>query len=137
MKLDKHIIYCDTDSIKGLFTDEDFKFISDYNDKIAELENHVADTLGFDRDMFTPKTMKGKVKRLGIMEREDDYLEFRTLGAKRYAGKVLHDGEEKIETTIAGLPKSAGPNVIHNLSQFNNHTFWNTIDSEKLMACFL
>ena len=128
--LDNRIAYCDTDSIKGMFSDDDIKFVEEYNEKIADLENRVAATLGIDPDKYTATTSKGKVKRLGIMEREDDCEEFKTLGAKRYVDKV--NGE--IECTIAGLPKSAAKAKIKSVDEFNTGLVWSTDESEKLIA---
>ena len=76
--------------------------------------------------------MKGKVKRLGIMEREEDCEEFKTLGAKRYVDLI--DG--KIHCTIAGLPKSAGEAKIKSVSDFNDGLVWNTRESEKVIAMY-
>lgn len=132
IKFDRKIAYCDTDSIKGLFTDEDIEWIENYNKDIAKLEDKVAKELGFDASKFTAVTKKGKVKRLGIMEREEDCEEFKTLGAKRYVDLI--DG--KIHCTIAGLPKSAGEKKIKSVSDFNNNTYWNTRESEKLMTVY-
>lgn len=132
IKFDRKIAYCDTDSIKGLFTDEDIEWIENYNKDIAKLEDKVANELGFDASKFTAVTKKGKVKRLGIMEREEDCEEFKTLGAKRYVDLI--DG--KIHCTIAGLPKSAGEAKLKSVSDFTNKTFWNTRESEKLMAVY-
>lgn len=128
LQFDEKIIYCDTDSIKGLFTDEDIDWINNYNDSIASLEARVAKELGIDDTLYTPVTSKGKMKRLGIMEREDDAVHFKTLGAKRYVYET-EDGE--MHCTIAGLPKSAGVNKIHKCEDFTNETVWNTKESKK------
>lgn len=128
--LDKRICYCDTDSIKGVFTEDDIKFIEEYNNSIASLEDKVATLLGIDPSKFTALTSKGKIKRLGVMEREADCQEFKTLGAKRYVDLV--DGE--IECTIAGLPKRAAKAKITSVDMFDNNLFWDTSESEKLMA---
>ena len=132
LKLDKHIAYCDTDSIKGLLTDEDLMFVEEYNKNIEKIENDVANKLGFDPTLYTAVTKKGKTKRLGIMEREDDCQEFKTLGAKRYVDLI--DGQ--IHCTIAGLPKRAGEAKIKSVAEFNNHMKWNTRESEKLCAIY-
>lgn len=130
LNMDPRVVYCDTDSIKGMFTDEDVQFINDYNDGIKALENSVAATLGIDPNAYAPKTATGKVKRIGIMEWEDECEEFKTLGAKRYVDLV--DG--KIHCTIAGLPKSAGENKIKSVDEFTDKLVWNTRESEKLIA---
>lgn len=128
--MDEHIAYCDTDSIKGVFTDEDMKFVDDYNKKIEALENKVASILGIDPAKYTATTSKGKIKRLGVMEREDDCTEFKTLGAKRYVDLV--NGE--IECTIAGLPKRAAKDKIKSVDEFNTGLVWDTNESQKLIA---
>lgn len=132
IELDKRIVYCDTDSIKGLFNEKDLKFIEKYNKQIEDIENNVAIHLGFDPNLFTATTKKGKIKRLGIMEREDDCQEFKTLGAKRYVDLV--DGE--IQCTIAGLPKSAGKKKLKSVDEFKDQTMWDTKESEKLTAVY-
>lgn len=132
LKMDRRIVYCDTDSIKGLFDENDLKFVEEYNKNIAKIEEEVADYLGFDKELYTATTNKGKVKRLGIMEREDDCQEFKTLGAKRYVDLV--DGE--IHCTIAGLPKKAGEAKIKSVSDFNNKMVWSTKESEKQIAMY-
>lgn len=130
IKLDERVVYCDTDSIKGVFTDEDIQFVEDYNKKIADLENIVANKLGIDPAKYTATTSKGKIKRLGVMEREDDCAEFKTLGAKRYVDLV--NGE--IECTIAGLPKRAAKAKIKSVDEFHDGIVWKTNESEKLIA---
>ena len=132
LKMDKRIVYCDTDSIKGVFNENDIDFVKEYNKHIEEIENEVAANLGFDPQLYTATTKKGKVKRLGIMEREDDCEEFKTLGAKRYVDLV--DG--KIHCTIAGLPKAAGEAKIKSVSEFTNNLVWNTRESHKQIAMY-
>ena len=132
LKMDQHIIYCDTDSIKGIFTDKELKIVEQYNKNIEKLQAKVASDLNFDKDLFTATTSKGKVKRLGVMEREDDCYEFRTLGAKRYVDRT----DDGIQCTIAGLPKKAGVNKFQSVDEFNDKTFWRTSESGKLTACY-
>ena len=141
---DDKIVYCDTDSIKGLFTDEDIDWINNYNDNLALLESKVATDIGIDDKLFTPLTSTGKIKRLGIMEREEDAVHFKTLGAKRYVyqtlDKELYDkyGIRLLDMhcTIAGLPKDAGTTKISKCEDFTNHTVWNTEESQKKIVCY-
>lgn len=133
IKFDPRLCYADTDSIKGLFTDEDLEFITEYNKHIEEIENKVAQHYHLDPNLYAPKAPNGKVKRLGIMAREEDCLEFVTLGAKRYADLIINSkGEQEIQTTIAGLPKKAGQNKIKSVSDMlKNNLVWNTEESMK------
>ena len=130
LHFDDSVWYVDTDSIKGEFSDADIDWINNYNKWIEDRENRVAADLGIDPDLFAPLTAKGKKKRLGIMEREED-CKFKTLGAKRYIAE--HDGE--IECTIAGLPKWAGKAKIKTFDDFSNETLWTTEESGKV-CCY-
>lgn len=58
---------------------------------------------------YGPVTVNDKEFWLGIAEHkegEDDYSEFVTVGAKRYCGRNIEDGE--IHLTVAGVPKKPG-----------------------------
>ena len=138
--LDSHIAYVDTDSIKGPMTKKDFEFIQKYNDNIEKRQKYVADKLGFDPALYTAPTKNGKLKRLGVMEREDadrfdapGKSKLRVLGAKRYCVE-LEDGT--LEVTVAGLPKSAGKNKIKKLEDFHNNVGFNTRESGKTIAIY-
>lgn len=143
LQMDKRVIYCDTDSIKGLFTAEDIKWVEDFNDHIKAESDAAARFHGIDPDLFCPKTKKGVAKRLGIFEIDGEPLDknrpyeiyrgFITQGAKRYA-YIPADG--KIHTTVAGLPKSAGPRVIKRLADFNDGAEWDTKQSGRLTVYY-
>ena len=129
IKFDKKVVYCDTDSLKGLLNKQDLKFIDEYNKNVEKMENEIADELGFPRDMFAPKTEDGVTKRLGLFEREHDCLTYSVLGAKRYYCEFMDKVKDKKgkkhefrnhETTIAGLPKKAGYKKIKSAKQFLN-----------------
>lgn len=49
---------------------------------------------------------KGKRHYMGVYEQEQGYSSFKTMGAKKYA--YIHEGSDKIETTIAGVSKKLG-----------------------------
>jgi hypothetical protein len=125
IKFDTRIVYCDTDSFKGDFTDDDLAFVDEYNKYVEELENKVALHYGFDPNLYAPKNPKGKVCRLGVADREHDCI-LKTLGAKRYC--VEEDGE--LHMTVAGLPKKS-VSKLKSLDDFNNNTFWNVKESGK------
>jgi len=58
---------------------------------------------------------------LGIAEHkelEDDYSEFKTVGAKRYVGRCLEDN--KLHLTVAGVPKKPGAECLND--DINNFT---------------
>lgn len=137
LRYNDKVWYVDTDSIKccGL-TDEEKAYIDEYNEWIAELENQIAHDLGIDPNKFCPETSKGTRKRLGIMDREPDCFG-KFLGAKRYVCKVWDEEKQeyKMKCTIAGLPKKAGAEKIHDFDDFTNNTLWTTAESQKV-CCY-
>ena len=128
----ENMYYADTDSLKGDFSDEELKMIEDYNKEVEAEENRVAAEVGIDPSKYTAVTPKGKVKRLGILEREDDMISFCTLGAKRYAYQT-EDGE--MHVTVAGLPKKAGTKI-KAIDDFKDKIFWGTEESHKQMVVY-
>lgn len=132
---DTKIVYYDTDSIKGMFDDADVAYVENWNKELADLETKVAHEIGIDPDLYTAKSSKGKVLRIGVMEREHDCI-IKTLGAKRYAVQYEEDGKQVIEVTVAGLPKDAGVSKIKSLDMFNDQTVWNANESGKLICYY-
>lgn len=127
-QMDSRVVYCDTDSIKGLFTPEDEKWLDDYNKEIWELCEEAAADLGIDVEKYRPKTKKGAYKELGFFDDEGIALEFKTLGAKRYV--YTQDGH--LTCTIAGIGKKSAASEIHTVDDFTLETEWNVKESGKL-----
>lgn len=106
-------VYCDTDSIKALNIENHLEEIKRYNE-IVELKLKKAmqfHNLPF--DMVAPKTIEGKIKMLGVFDYDGFYLEFKTLGAKRYVVKTEKGFEYENKTfwcpyslTISGVNKN-------------------------------
>ena len=91
-----HIIYSDTDSC---YSDKwDLTKINQYNEGCKEnLLNN-----GYGAVIY-----EGREFWLGVAEHkplEDEYTEFKALGAKKYCGRCKEDG--KLHITVAGVPKS-------------------------------
>ena len=95
------MIYSDTDSIfvRG---EHDFTW---YNEEITEKIRRSCEVNDLDFSMTRPKTPKGVEKPLGILEKEDDCIQFKTLGAKRYVERRASDG--KLHLTVSGINKEA------------------------------
>lgn len=129
-QFDDKIVYCDTDSCKGEFTDDDLKWFDEYNKHIGELQKKCADFYNFDVARYSPLSSKGEAKQLGIFEREEDCVEFKTIGAKRYVAN--HDG--KLECTIAGLPKASGLLQIKEVDDLSSGLYWQPSQAGKLMC---
>lgn len=86
-------VYVDTDSCKYL-GDVDW---TEYNRKRIEDST---------RSGAWATDSKGKRHYMGVYEQEQGYSSFKTMGAKKYA--FIHEGETKVETTIAGVSKKLG-----------------------------
>ena len=77
------------------------------NDKTSKLKGNLKDAVDkiktVNSKRLNSKTSNGKIKQLGILEREHDCVEFKALRAKVYADSYYdNQGNLKIETTIAG-----------------------------------
>ena len=81
-KMGSDAVYCDTDSIKYLNNHDDI--IAEDNARIIAENRAVMKYYNIDESYYNPKTIKNKVKTLGIWDYEEDYKWFKTLGAKRY-----------------------------------------------------
>ena len=139
--LDERTVYCDTDSIKGVYTDEDTKWIEEYNKGIFALHEYMSDRYDIPLELYRPVDPDGIVRPIGIFSPDGFYEEFKTLGAKRYCSLEYNKKKDKYEihTTIAGLPKSAGAKKIEELggvSAFNSGIVWNTLESHKLTSYY-
>lgn len=99
---DKHVIYADTDSI---FTDIALD-VSEYNLKIDERLRKVCDERGLDFEKTRPYSKKKGIRTpLGNLTIEEEWTEFKTLGAKKYCERWKSDG--KLHLTISGVSKDA------------------------------
>lgn len=85
-------LYCDTDSVKHLQSDKGLGYI-------------------FKGDSYEAFDHAGNPHRMGVMERDTHYIEFASLGAKKYVVRYADDmGKKagKLEITIAGVGKIQG-----------------------------
>nr|DAO94713.1 MAG TPA: DNA polymerase B [Caudoviricetes sp.] len=130
--LDKKVVYCDTDSIKGLFTEDDEQWFDAYNAGIWKLCEESAQLLGIDVEKYRPKTQKGVYKELGFFDDEGIAATFRTLGAKRYVYTEEEDGE--VHATIAGISKKCAAKKIPTADDFTLEVEWNVKESGKLSS---
>lgn len=105
IKLDKNVLYADTDSLK-LFGDYDKSVIDNYNKSVVEKIEKVCNERNIDINKFKPKDFKGKEHLLGVFDNDGNYSSFITQGAKKYAYVDKKDNE--IHITVAGVPKKRG-----------------------------
>lgn len=103
---DGDVLYCDTDSIFVL-GHHDYSW---YNKEVKEKITKACIAQGLPIDKTHPKTPKGVEKPLGVFEKEEDCVEFRTLGAKRY---IERRADGKLYLTVSGINKDAVA-MLHN-----------------------
>lgn len=100
-KLGKDYIYADTDSVKILNAEKHKDFFENYNKWITTLIHEAEAFHHLPIGSFTPKTIKGEEKPLGVWDFDGKYDLFKTLGAKRYM--VFHD--DVLSITVSGINK--------------------------------
>lgn len=106
-------LYGDTDSL-FLQGHHDFTW---YNKWCDERLKEMCAFHNIDFALTRPKTKKGVEKPLGHFLREDDFIEFRTLGAKRYCERRA-DG--KLYLTVSGINKEAVYMLKDDIRNFKN-----------------
>ena len=94
-------IYSDTDSLKIKNYNRYTNIIEEYNKWIIAKIDRCLSKRGIDIERARPKTIKGKIKQLGIFEFEYEAYRFKTLGSKRY----IYELDDGLHITIAGLHK--------------------------------
>lgn len=129
IKLDKYVVYCDTDSMK-LLEGFDKNVILEYNKFVENKIKFVSEKLGIDINRYKPKDKNGKEHLLGVFEKDEFYNKFITQGSKKYAYEFYHKFKGKkikknkkyffnskikrklknkvyhdIHITVAGIPK--------------------------------
>ena len=121
------LMYNDTDSAYAHGWDE--KKIQAYNDNCLNLLRQN----GYDKIVIGERTFV-----LGSAEHKplkDDYTEFKTMGAKRYAGRRKDDG--KIHITVAGVPKEKGAETLNNdLHNFSEDFIFKGTETGKLQHVY-
>lgn len=127
---DDYVVYCDTDSCK-LVEGYDKNVFIDYNKSVEERINFVAKVLKLDVNKYAPSDIKGNKHMMGLFEKECNYEEFITQGAKKYAYKI--DGN--IHITVAGVPKK-GAAALKSLDDFRDNFIFNYKDTEKNLVLY-
>lgn len=100
LSVDDRVLYADTDSL-FILGNNDFTW---YNNYVDELLKNACEYHNIDFELTRPKTKKGIKKPLGYFEREDNCIEFLTLGAKRY---IERREDDKLYLTVSGINKEA------------------------------
>lgn len=117
-------VYSDTDSVKLLNHENHSDYFEAYNENVMKKLEKAAKYHKIKIDRFSPKTIKGEIKTLGLWDYEGTYQYFKTLGAKRYCVSwynertIINGVEYPISITVAGLNKKyAIPYIFDNLAK--------------------
>lgn len=127
---DDYVVYCDTDSCK-LVEGYNKEVFTEYNKKVVDRINFVCRVLKINPGKYSPADKNGNTHTMGLFEKECNYEEFITQGAKKYAYKI--DG--KIHITVAGIPKK-GSKALKNLDEFKDDFVFKYDDTEKNLVMY-
>ena len=98
---DQDLLYCDTDSIFYI-GDHNFTW---YNNQVTEKLKRACSETGLDFEKTQPKDKNGIVRPMGVLTEEEECIQFKTLGAKKYVERWKEDN--KLHLTISGINKEA------------------------------
>lgn len=132
IKLDKFVLYADTDSLK-LKEGFDKKVINEYNKRVEENIKKVSDELQINFEKYSPKDKKNISHLLGIFEHDASYYQFITQGAKKYA--YIDKKDEKIHITVSGVPKK-GAKALKDLNDFKDDFIFSFKDTNKNLLVY-
>lgn len=112
-------IYSDTDSCYGINWDMDK--LNAYNNTCKEKlkANGYGAVIYNDREYW-----------LGVTEKENSYIEFKVMGAKRYCGRAQDDKE--LHITVAGVPKIGHKCLNDNINNFTKGMIFDGLTTKKL-----
>lgn len=132
VKLDKYVIYADTDSLK-LKKGFDINIIINYNENVKEKIKKVSEELEIDIDKFSPKDSDGIEHTLGLFEHDASYDKFITQGAKKYA--YIDSKDKEIHITVSGVPKN-GAKALKKLEDFKDNFVFKYEDTGKNLLIY-
>ena len=108
-KVGADVVYTDTDSIKFVNKKHIKEFEELNKDLIKQAETN--DIQAFvDRD--------GERFYLGTWDNDGNYLQFKTLGAKKYCYEKMKKGKKVFEITVSGMSKKKGAERVANIDNF-------------------
>lgn len=132
MANDDYNVYSDTDSIK-LTQGYNELPILEYNKEVLKLIDNVCTYYDLDKNLFSPEDIKGKKHTMGLFEFEEQYYEFITCGAKKYA---VRDENGNIHITVAGVPKKSGSKCLDSLEEFEDGFIFDSKTTNKKAAVY-
>ena len=79
-------------------------------------------------DDFMPKDVDGNKRPIGFFEDDGEYIEFKTLGAKKYA----YRDKKGLHITVSGVSKSGVSALNDDINNFHKGFKWGYKESGKL-----
>ena len=123
-------VYTDTDSIKAVHAEKHQAYIDSYNADIKSRIRLVSKYYDIPEEYFTPKTIKGVTKTLGVFENEGTYKMFKAIRAKAY---MVLDEDNKLSITVSGVnKKTAIPYIMEKYGKYQAFRFFD--DDMKVPA---
>ena len=130
---DNICMYSDTDSA---FLKKNIDF-SQYNAEVERKMEEVCIKRGLDPEKIRPYNPDGIKCVLGALSREPDFVEFRTLGSKRYIERRKDTG--KLVMTVSGVNKEAVESLQDDINNFKDGTVFDKDAKEvsKLLHTYI
>ena len=138
LKMPDNVVYVDTDSVKYAGGNEKIeKIFSDYNDRAMIKLKKAMDYHRIPMWKTCPQAPDGSSHQIGIYETEKPYIEFKTLGAKRYVYlQPDKKGEPKIGITISGVSKKYGAKALKNVDDLCDNFVFDEEYSKKMLMVY-
>lgn len=115
-------VYSDTDSVYGIGWDEDK--VKAYNDRCKRM---------LEANGYGPVVVDGREYWLGVAEDDKRCIEFKALGAKRYA----YRDKDGLHITVAGVPKKGAACLNDDISNFKKGFVFPGTSTGKLQHTYL
>ena len=126
------VIYTDTDAIKMFYTEEAERFFEKYNADIIEKHKIIAEQLGIDPVELSPLDDTGERRPIGVFENDEDMIEFKTLGSKKYVYRSASD--KQLHLVVSGVPKNAVVCLHDNINNFRDGFIFSAEEMHDLGA---
>ena len=118
-----------------MYSDTDSGFLAEcidleaYNNQIEEKMVDVCKARGLDPELIRPYDADGNKCVLGALSLEPDFVQFRTLGSKRYCERRKDTGE--LVLTVSGVNKEAVESLGNDINKFTDGMVFDK-DSKEL-----
>ena len=129
---DRHVIYCDTDSVK-YYGEFDYIF-EEYNKGVFDKYKTMCKKFSqLNLSDFAPKDRNGIKHPIGIFDYEGEYIEFKTLGAKKYC----YRDDTGLHITVSGVSKNAVVTLNDDINNFKKGLEFDYKQSGKLTHYYM